>query len=229
MGFSTTDGLVEADIRGLSYSDHYNLYYEDWVEERREIVNDISDNRLGYIHIRRMNQTSLQQFITDLFAENYDKDAIIIDVRFNGGGNISRQLLDILTREQRAFTTRRGYPDKKFKSPGQIWEKPLILLINENSFSDAEIFPILFRQLNLGKVIGMPTGGGVIGTTPYQLMDGSSMRLPRTGWFTIDGVNMEGTGAMPDILVDHTPEQIILDVDIQLQTAIRILLDELKE
>jgi len=227
--FLTAGGPVEAEIRGLNYGEQYNLYYEDWVEERREIVDNLSDNRLGYIHIRRMNQTSLQQFITDLFAENYDKDAIIIDVRFNGGGNISRQLLDILTREQRAFTTRRGYPDKKFKSPGQIWEKPLILLINENSFSDAEIFPILFRQLNLGKVIGMPTGGGVIGTTPYQLMDGSSMRLPRTGWFTIDGVNMEGTGAMPDILVDHTPEQIILDDDIQLQTAIRILLDELKE
>src|SRR5690554_1161407 len=227
MGFSTTDGLVEADIRGLSYSDHYNLYYEDWVEERREIVNDISDNRLGYIHIRRMNQTSLQQFVTDLFAENFDKDAVIIDVRFNGGGNISRQLLDILTREQRAYTTRRGYSDQWFKSPGQIWEKPLVLLINENSFSDAEIFPILFRQLGLGKVIGMPTGGGVIGTTPYRLMDGSSMRLPRTGWFTIDGVNMEGTGAIPDILVDHTPEQIIVDEDLQLQTAVDVLLDEL--
>lgn len=226
--FSTSRGKVEAEIKGLNWSEQYQLYYDDWVAKRRDKVHELTDNRIGYLHIRRMNQESLQQFIQDLFAENYNKEAVIIDVRFNGGGNISRQLLDILSREYRAYTTRRGYPDQMFKSPGQVWNRPLALLINENSASDAEIFPILFQQLELGKVIGMPTGGGVIGTTPYNLMDGSSMRLPRTGWYTLEGINMEGTGATPDILVDHTPTQIILDEDMQLKTAIDILLQEIE-
>lgn len=227
--FSTSQGIKTAEVKGLNYSEQYDLYYKDWVSERRELVNELSDNRLGYIHIRRMNQPSLDQFVNDLFAENYDKEAIIIDVRFNGGGNISRQLLDILTLEHRAYITRRGHPDEKFKTPGRIWEKPLNLIINENSFSDAEIFPILFSQLDLGEVIGVPTGGGVIGTTSYQLMDGSSMRMPQTGWFTRDGINMEGTGAMPDIFVDHTPDQIIVDDDRQLKVAIDNMLDKLQE
>ncbi|MBW6516688.1 MAG: PDZ domain-containing protein [Candidatus Cloacimonetes bacterium] len=227
--FRTPQGLKKAEIKGLSYGQQYDLYYENWVAERREIVDNLTDNRLGYIHIRRMNQPSLQQFTTDLFAENYDKEAIVLDVRFNGGGNISRSLLDILTREYRAYTTSRGFPSEQFKSPGQIWEKPLVLLINENSFSDAEIFPILFQQLGLGKVIGVPTSGGVIGTTPYQLMDGSSMRLPRSGWYTLDGINMEGSGATPDIFVDHSPEQIINDDDQQLKTAIQVLMRKLQE
>jgi C-terminal processing protease CtpA/Prc/Tol biopolymer transport system component len=227
--FNTDSGIVKAEIKGMSAGQQYQLYYEDWVARRRDMVESITNARIGYLHIRRMNQESLEKFINDLFAENYEKDALIIDVRFNGGGNISRELLDILSREYRAYTTRRGYQDIMFKTPGHIWEKPLVLLINENSASDAEIFPIIFQQLGLGKVIGMPTGGGVIGTTPYQLMDGSSMRLPRSGWYTLEGVNMEGTGATPDIFVDHTPKQIIVDDDLQLQTAIDVLLKELEE
>jgi tricorn protease len=114
-----------------------------------------------------------------------------------------------------------------FATPATIWQKPTTLLINESSFSDAEIFPILFKQLGIGKVIGVPTSGGVIGTTPYELMDGSSMRLPRSGWYTLEGVNMEGTGASPDIFVDLTPEQLIKDDDQQIIKAVEVLLEEI--
>ncbi|MCB5231348.1 MAG: S41 family peptidase [Candidatus Cloacimonas sp.] len=226
MTFKTKQELKEVEIKGLTFYEHYMLYYKDWIEGRRDLVTKLSNGRLGYLHINRMDQESLQKFEEDLFAENFDKEGIVIDVRFNGGGNISSELLDILTRKQRAYTTTRGYPDEMFATPATIWQKPTTLLINESSFSDAEIFPILFKQLGIGKVIGVPTSGGVIGTTPYELMDGSSMRLPRSGWYTLEGVNMEGTGASPDIFVDLTPEQLIKDDDQQIIKAVEVLLEE---
>jgi tricorn protease len=103
----------------------------------------------------------------------------------------------------------------------------MALLINENSFSDAEIFPTLFKQLKLGVVIGMPTSGSVIGTGHYRFMEGSSMRMPSTGWFTPTGKNMEGNGAIPDIFVDPTPQQVINDDDVQLKRAVEELLKTL--
>ncbi|MEA1973526.1 MAG: S41 family peptidase, partial [Candidatus Cloacimonadota bacterium] len=97
--------------------------------------------------------------------------------------------------------------------------------INENSFSDAEIFPHLFQKLELGKVIGMPTSGSVIGTIPFSLSDGSSLRMPVTGWYVNEELNMEGFGAKPDIFIEPTPEQMIRDDDIQLQKAVEVIQD----
>jgi tricorn protease len=219
------DRVKKIELKGISFAEENDLQYHHWVETRRQKVEQMTAGRLGYLHIRRMNRPSYDKFLNDLFALNYDKEGLIIDIRNNGGGNISSDLLDVLSRDVRAYTTSRGYPDERFITPRHVFDKPMVVLINERSFSDAEIFPILFRQKGLGKVIGMPTGGGVIGTTPYSLMDGSSMRLPRTGWFTIEGVNMEGTGAQPDIEVDMTPEQLIEDYDIQLRTAIDTLFE----
>ena len=102
-----------------------------------------------------------------------------------------------------------------------------MLLINENSFSDAEIFPTIFQQMELGKVIGMPTSGSVIGTGLHNLIDGSSMRMPTNGIFRFDGTNMEGIGVQPDIIIEPTPEQIVEDDDVQLKKAIEELLKEI--
>ena len=211
-------------IKGLSSWENYSLYYDNWVEERRQKVEKLSDGKIGYIHIRRMNNTSYKKFIQDLFAENYEKEALIIDVRNNGGGGITDMLIEVLTKKTYAKTTKRYFDNFEMESPANVWQKPTILLVNENSFSDAEIFPTIFKQENLGKVIGMPTGGSVIGTYSYEFMDGTSMRMPANGWFRADGVNMEGNGFQPDILVEPTPEQIIADNDVQLKKAVEELL-----
>jgi len=228
LGIMSDDTMKVITVKGLSYRENYSMYYDNWVEERRKQVEELSDGKIGYLHIRSMNSSSYRKFIQDLFAENADKEALIIDVRNNGGGYIHDLLVEILTKKPYALSTYRHFDGRtKYKNPGNTVDVPIVLLINENSFSDAEIFPTLFKQLNLGKVIGMPTSGSVIGTGHYYFMDGSSMRMPSTGWFTPTGKNMEGNGVQPDIYVDPTPKQIINDDDVQLKKAVEELLKEL--
>lgn len=220
------DEEMDVEIKGLNWGQNYSLYYDNWVEERRAMVEKIAP-QLGYAHIRSMNWSSYDTFIQDIFARNFDKEGLIIDVRNNGGGYIHDWLVEALTKKQYAYSTRRSFDASRLKSPGNIWDKPLILLINEGSFSDAEIFPNLFRYLGLGKIVGTPTSGSVIGTGHTYFMDGSSMRMPMTGWYLPDGTNMEGNGVQPDILVEPTPKQIINDDDIQLKRAIEEILKEI--
>jgi tricorn protease len=104
---------------------------------------------------------------------------------------------------------------------------PTVVLVDEHSFSDGEIFPIVYRELGIGKVIGFPSSGAVIGTQQYNLLDGSEMRMPVTGWYTMDGTNMEGSGAMPDIIIEHSLNDIVADHDKQLDRAIEEILKEL--
>ncbi len=217
--------LIEATVKNTGYSQYRDNSYDDWVESRRLKVEKASKGQIGYLHIQGMNWECLEKFEDELFSKNFNKKAVIIDIRDNGGGNIHDELVEILTKRHYAFTSSRGIFDSKpLPFPGRVFDKPLVLLINENSYSDAEIFPILFKHLKLGKVIGTPTSGSVIGTGQLSFMDGSSMRLPCNGWFTEDMKNMEGMGAKPDILVPLNPEDQILDNDKQLQTAIDELL-----
>jgi tricorn protease len=106
------------------------------------------------------------------------------------------------------------------------WTKPLVLLINNRSYSDAEIFPNAFRTLGLGKLVGEPTGGFVIGTNAVRLVDGSLLRIPRIGVFTSKGVNMEKEGVRPDVLVEPHPDQLAKGVDVQLDKAVDVLQEE---
>ncbi|MDY6915406.1 MAG: S41 family peptidase, partial [Candidatus Cloacimonadota bacterium] len=227
MKFLSGGETKEIAIKGLSYRENYSMYYDNWVEERREKVEKLTDGEIGYLHIRSMNNSSYERFLEDLFAENYDKKALIIDVRNNPGGYIHDRLVEVLTKTSYAKTAPRSAGGRKYKTPGRVWEKPIVLLINENSFSDAEIFPNLFKELHLGKVIGMPTSGSVIGTGQVRFMDGSSMRMPSNGWYSLEDENMEGSGVEPDIYVEPTPKQVIEDYDVQLQRAVEELYKEL--
>ncbi len=226
--FKIKDGYKTVTIKGLSYRENYDLFYENWVEERRVKTEKLSKGKIGYVHIRRMNFSSYRKFYQELFTKNLDKEALIIDVRNNGGGYTHDLLIEILTRKPYALSSSRIFGAETYKTPSERIDKPMIVLINENSFSDAEIFPTLFQELKLGKVVGMPTSGSVIGTGHIRFMDGSGMRMPSHGWFTLQKENMEGSGVEPDILVEPTPKQIINDEDAQLQRAVEELLQNIK-
>lgn len=226
MEIQTSDSIKHVDIEGISRRDQYNMHYDNWVDERKEMVENSNDD-IGYMHIRQMGWGSYEKFKQDIFANNFDKKAVIIDVRDNPGGWIHDYLIELLTKKPYGFSSSRIFNAEKTKFPADVWDKPIVLLINQNSFSDAEIFPKIFKQLDIGKIIGMPTSGSVIGTGYVGFMDGSGMRMPGTGWFTGDGANMEGNGAEPDIYIDLTPEQKIEDDDVQLQKAIEVLSNEL--
>ncbi len=212
-------------VKGITGYELYDLEYRDWVNKRSEIVKRNSDDRIAYLHIKGMNQTALKKFMEDFWNDNLNKEGFIIDVRGNGGGNISDELIDIIERDYRSVTSSRYYGDMKIKRDRKTFDKPIVVLIDEDSFSDAEVFPHLMKQEELATLIGMPTSGSVIGTYNIDLFEGSSMRIPSSGWWTLDGTNMEGNGAQPDIKVEMTPEDYINDNDVQLETAIDFLLN----
>jgi tricorn protease len=219
---------IRATVKGLGWSQNRELWYQDKLERRREKTDELSGGRVGYVLIPRMSGSEYSNFISDIFSRNADKDALIIDIRGNVGGHIHNELLNFLAQQPNALTTSRKYGAIKRETPGRTWTKPLALLIDENSFSDAEIFPQLFKEANLGTVIGMPTSGSVIGTWEVKLLDGSSMRMPGSGWYRLDGTNMEGNGVQPDVRVEMSLDDVVADNDIQLQQAVDLLLEKLQ-
>jgi tricorn protease len=197
-----------------------DLQYARWVDERRAIVDKLSAGELGYLHIRAMNAPSLRQFMLDL-ASNRTKKALVIDQRFNGGGGIEQELLAILSGRQYQYTMGR---DAGFRQPRPVnFYGPMVVMQNERSGSNAEMFPAGFRALGLGKVIGVPTAAAVIGTGSYTLLDGSTIRTPGTGVWTVDGENMENYGVPPDVYVDNLPADFLKGRDAQLEKAVEVL------
>lgn len=200
------------------------LMYDRWVEHNARRVAELSKGKLGYIHIPSMDEAGLDRFVRSLYSDNFDKEAIVLDVRFNGGGFTHEKILNYLgSHEHTIFKERNGGQGLVLRSADRKWHKPLVLLINNRSYSDAEIFPNAFRTLGLGKLVGQPTGGCVIGTTSVQLIDGSILRTPRIGVYTTKGVNMEKEGVVPDVHVQDHPDQLAKGIDAQLDKAVEVL------
>jgi tricorn protease len=213
-------------IEPVSSQAYSQLRYERWVKTRRETVDKLSEGRIGYLHIQAMNPPSLRRFEKEI-RENRNKEALIIDQRWNGGGNIEQELLAILVQRQYQIWQPRG--SEATGRPFAGFFGPKVVLQNWRSASNAEMFPAGFRALGLGKVIGTPTMGAVIGTGSYSLIDGSTVRTPGVGVFLADAkrTNMENYGVQPDILVENTPEDNLAGKDRQLETAVQELLKEL--
>lgn len=223
----TKEGAWAVKIKPISRTAAQDLEYEHWVESRRRKVAELSGGQLAYIHIRAMNRASLERFEREIFGDAQSKRGLVLDVRFNGGGRIHDELLGILSRRPHAIEVPRDAEPST--QPFQLWNRPTVLLINEYSASDAEIFPNGFRVYGLGKIVGVQTAGGVIGTSNIRLIDGTLFRVPRTGWYTIDGRILENTGIQPDVTVEHTPEDNAADNDKQLEAAVRLLLAEMAQ
>ena len=202
------------------------LQYQKWVEDRRVMVDKLSNGEVGYLHIRAMNAPSLAQFEKDL-ADNHFKKALIIDQRFNGGGGIDQELLEILEQQQYQYT--RARDSIYITRPQRAYFGPIVVMQNERSFSDAEVFPDGVRQLKLGKTVGVNTNSSVIGTPSYRLIDGSMIRTPATGLWNITGYNLENYGVPADVWVDNDPASYFQGRDMQIEKAVQVLMDELKQ
>ncbi len=216
------------DIRGLSYRDQYDMFYDFKVNRSRKMVESATDGRVAYIHVPAMGTEDYHNFYQDFFRNNHDKDALILDFRGNRGGRVHDQIISLLTKEIYAYSRSRTFGQDFSPEPRIAIRVPTVVLVDEKSFSDGEIFPIVYKELKLGKVIGYPSSGAVIGTVERSLLDGSRMRMPRNGWFKVDGTNMEGTGAIPDILVEHSINDIVQNNDKQLARAIQEILKEIE-
>ena len=222
----------ETSLRPISYSRARSLLYEKWIDDNQAMVAKASGGRLGYMHIQGMNMTSFYRFEEELYSVAAGKDGILIDVRENGGGSTTDHLLTILTQPRHAVTVPRGggrgYPhDRKIYAS---WNKPVAVLCNQNSFSNAEIFSHAIKTLKRGKVIGVPTAGGVISTGGRSIMDIGYLRMPFRGWYLLnDGQDMELNGAVPHHVVWPAPGDLPGGRDPQLKRAIRALNKDVKK
>jgi len=217
------DGAWEVAITpGGNFGD---LQYARWVEDRRVMVDTLSAGEIGYLHIRAMDAPSLRQFQLDL-AANRTKKALVIDQRFNGGGGIDQELLQILAGKEYQYTVGRDAGVRQVRP--QNFYGPMVVMQNERSASDAEMFPAGFRALGLGRVVGVPTMGAVIGTGSYTLLDGSAIRTPGSGvWITQGAQNMENFGVPPDVMIDNTPADHIKGRDMQIEKSVEVLKAEI--
>ena len=222
----TDEGAWHTRIEAISTNAYSQLRYDRWVKERRRKVDDLSGGRIGYLHIQAMNPPSLRKFEKEV-REFRNKEALIIDQRWNGGGNIEQELLAILVQRQYQIWQPRG--TEATGRPFAGFFGPKVVLQNWRSASNAEMFPAGFRALGLGKVIGTPTMGAVIGTGSYSLIDGSTVRTPGVGVFLADAkrTNMENYGVQPDIMVDNKPEDYLAGRDRQLEAAVDELMKQL--
>jgi len=218
-------------IRPSSTGATRGAMYERRERLLREQVERDSDGKLGYIHIQAMGTASLLEFERELYAAGHGKDALLIDVRDNGGGWTTDMVLTMLMVNDHAFTIPRGggvgYPQGR--RIFATWNKPVVVLCNENSYSNAEIFSWSIKTLNRGPLVGKETFGAVISTGGAGLLDGSFIRMPFRGWYVNDEAktNMELNGCPVDYPVDYLPGDYATGRDRQLEKAIEVGLDQL--
>jgi tricorn protease len=203
-----------------------NIRYLEWVEKNREFVERESEGKIAYVHIEGMNQPSLRIFENEI-NRFWNAQGIIVDIRYNGGGNTDQQILDILERRPYEYWNNRWAAPSSGRRPRQAIAGPKVMLINAGSGSDSEVTPLGFRDLGLGSIVGNPTAAAVIATGSYGLMNGGSIRTPGSLVVNYDptkphnhGINLENYGVAPDVYVWNTPEDELAGFDRELKAAV---------
>ena len=204
------------------------LRYFNWVNERRAMVDRLSGGRIGYIHVPNTSTAGNKELFHGMYTY-YDKEALIIDDRYNGGGFIPDRMADLLDRNTLAYWHRNGLNPSR--TPGISHDGPKVMLINGYSASGGDAFPYFFKKMGLGKLIGTRTWGGLVGISGNaRLVDGGNISVPQFGVFDQEeGWIIEGIGVYPDIEVVDRPEQLAKGIDPCIEKAVEVLLLELKD
>jgi len=225
---ATESGAKTIVIKPIA--DEAKLYYYNWVQRNIDIVNNATNGEVGYIHVPDMGRDGLNEFVKHFYPQ-LNKKALIIDDRGNGGGNVSPMLIERLRREITRANVLRNQ-ELHDQTPTKMMTGPMVLLINNYSASDGDLFPYSFRKHKLGKIIGVRSWGGVVGIRgSLPFIDGGSMTRPEFASYSADGKRwiIEGHGVDPDIVVDNDPAREYAGIDDQLNRAIEEILKELKD
>jgi tricorn protease len=201
-------------------TDEGKLIYLDWVVANRRKVDQMSNGRLGYLHVPDMGADGIREFIKWYYPQ-LRKEGLIVDVRANGGGNVSRMLIERLRRKPLALNYSRTN-DEANTYPDGTFIGPMAAILDQNSASDGDIFPAMFREAGLGPLIGKRSWGGVVGISNRgPLIDGGNISVPESGFANTRGQwIIEGYGVDPDIEVDNDPRSQIAGRDNQLERAV---------
>jgi tricorn protease len=208
--------------------DEHPLYYYNWVQDNIKKVSDATNGQVGYLHVPDMQATGLNEFVKHFYPQ-LRKKALIIDMRGNGGGNVSPHLIERLRREPALIGTARNVTSNP--NPFDLHIGPRVCLLNEFSASDGDLFPYRFRHYKLGKLIGKRSWGGVIGIRgSLPLLDGGYLMKPEFASYDLEGKQwvIENHGVDPDIVVDNDPAREYAGTDEQLNRAIVEVLEELR-
>jgi len=226
--FNRDGKTVTTKVHPISNGELKGLLYDDWIYNNHQRVDKLSNNRIAYSCMKNMSTDELDRFLLDMVEQENRKDAVILDLRYNTGGNVHDKVLNFLS--QRPYLQWKYREGKITTQPNFAPSgKPIVLLINEASLSDAEMTAAGFKALKLGKIIGQDTYRWIIFTSAKGLVDGSSYRLPSWGTYTLDGQNLEKTGVKPDIYVKNTFMDRLQNNDPQLERAVQEILKDLKK
>jgi tricorn protease len=194
-------------------------YYRAWINRNQQRVHEATEGRVGYVHIPDMGANGYAEFHRSYLAE-VDREALIVDVRYNGGGHVSQLILEKLARRRLGYDFSRWGGLEPY--PADSVAGPIVALTNEHAGSDGDIFCHSFKMMKLGPLIGKRTWGGVVGISPHHtLVDGTVTTQPEFSfWFEDVGWSIENHGAEPDIEVDIRPQDYRSGTDPQLERAI---------
>jgi len=215
-------------VKPISVGAERQLLYERWVETRRAEVERLSGGRLGYAHIRGMGDGSFRQIFEEFFGDALNKEAVVLDTRFNGGGNLDEALTVFLSGEVFMRAVPRG--QEVGAVPDNRWSKPSIVIQNEGNYSDAHCFPNGYRTLGIGETVGMQVPGTCTAVWWEVLQDRSLyFGIPQVTWVDAEGDAMENKHFDPDYEVDNDPQHEAAGRDQQLEKAVEVLLATLDE
>ena len=218
-----TGKRFEQTVKPISLASQGELLYKRWVKTERETVDKLSGGRLGYVHVRGMDDESYRDVYSEILGRHSGKEALIVDTRFNGGGNLHDELATLLSGHRYLEFIPRG--QSLGWEPTGKWTRPSIVLISESNYSDAHLFPWTYRHLGVGKLLGMPVAG--TGTAVWwEMLQDSSLffGIPQVGYRDEKGEFMERALIEPDIIVPNDPAKLSVGEDQQLEAAVKELL-----
>ena len=225
IGPTPTGPRREITVRPLR--EDTRLRRQDWIEHNRDEVDRLSQGRLGYIFVTNFSAEGEGDFIRQFYPQR-EREGLIFDVRWNGGGFTSQSVLDVLRRELAGvFVNREGALSTL---PTATAPRTMVTITNYGSASDGDQFPYFFRKFSLGKLVGERTWGGVQGiNNDWILMDGTPFTIPKDSLASLDGHwVIENEGVAPDILVEPPPDEAVTHKDSELELAVKTALEELK-
>ena len=218
------EALTTRTVLVTTLGDEVPARYREWVEHNRAWVHERSGGRVGYFHLPDMMSAGFAEFHR-YFSAECDRDALIVDIRYNRGGHVSSLLLEKVARKRIGYNLSRwGLPSSY---PEEAVAGPVVALTNEHAGSDGDIFAHGFKLMGIGPLVGTRTWGGVIGIWPrHRLVDGTETTQPEFSfWFNDVGWGVENYGTDPQIEVDNAPQDTVAQRDRQLETAVATALD----